>query len=74
MVEFKVFGCYLGNFPGWLHCSWKVTQPGNPKPSGGIGFAEAEKLFRYDVEVPRNEAKTGVRSWTEEPACLWAWL
>lgn len=27
VVKFKVFGCYLGNFPGWLHSSWKVTQP-----------------------------------------------
>jgi len=28
--------------------------------AGGIGFAEAEKLFRFDVEVPRSEEVPGM--------------
>lgn len=35
--------------------------------AGGIGFAEAEKLFRYDVEVPRNE-DDAVEEENAEPA------
>ncbi|CAJ1430747.1 unnamed protein product [Effrenium voratum] len=27
--------------------------------AGGIGFAEAERLFRYDVEVPKSEEEAG---------------
>jgi hypothetical protein len=42
----------------WFHHvfpSILLASSGRRSVAGGIGFAEAEKLFRFDVEVPRSE-------------------
>ena len=59
---------------GWIEYQYQYqTGPsqmaGWHRASGGIGFAEAEKLFRFDVEVPKSEAgrsRFTRRRWSDE--------